>query len=164
MVYYKLLKPSETITGYRYRTQLMRLSRALKEKRPQYQKRHDKVILQHGSARPHVARPVKTYLETSKWEVLPHPPYSPDVAPSDHYLFRSMAHGLAHQHFRSYKEVKKWINSFCRKIIKDDFYLMPNHEPCLEFRRGKINNQRIKVHIKNVTHAKNMINRRIFFN
>ena len=27
---------------------------------------------------------------------LPHPPYSPDVTPSDYHLFRSMAHGLAH--------------------------------------------------------------------
>ncbi|GFX79669.1 mariner Mos1 transposase [Trichonephila clavipes] len=32
--YYELLKPTETITGDRYRTQLMRLSRALKDKRP----------------------------------------------------------------------------------------------------------------------------------
>ena len=84
LVYYELLKPTETITGDRYRMQLMRLNRALKDKRPQYNERHDKcVILQHDNARPHVAKVVKTYLETLKWEVLPHPPYSPDVAPSD---------------------------------------------------------------------------------
>ncbi|KAG5319593.1 MOS1T transposase, partial [Pseudoatta argentina] len=83
------------ITGDRYRLQLMRLSRALKEKRPLYAQRHDKVILLHDNARPHVAKPVKTYLETLKWEVLPHPPYSPDIAPSNFHLFRSMAHGLA---------------------------------------------------------------------
>ena len=50
--YYELLKPSETITEDRYRTQLMRFSKALKEKRPQYQERHDKVILQHENTRP----------------------------------------------------------------------------------------------------------------
>ena len=111
MVYYELLKSSETITGDRYRTQLMRLSRVVKEKRPQYQERHGKVILQHDKARPHVARPVKIYLETLKWEVLLYPPYSPDVAPSDYHLFQSMAHGLAYQHFHSYEEVKKWIDS-----------------------------------------------------
>ena len=49
VVYYELLKPTETIIGDRYRTQLMRLSRALKDKRPQYNERHDKVILQHDS-------------------------------------------------------------------------------------------------------------------
>jgi len=124
VVYYELLKPTETITGDRYRTQLMRLSRALKDKRPQYNERHDKVILQHDNARPHVAKVVKTYLETLKWEVLPHPPYSPDVAPSDYHLFRSMAHGLADQHFRSYEEVKNWIDSWIAS--KDDQF----------FRRG----------------------------
>lgn len=66
VIYYELLEPDETITGERYRTQLMRLSRALREKRPQYDQRHDKVILLHDNARPHVAKPVKTYLETLK--------------------------------------------------------------------------------------------------
>lgn len=34
-----------------------------------------------------------------KWEVLPHLPYSPDIAPSDFHLFRSMAHGPTDQRF-----------------------------------------------------------------
>ena len=105
-MYYELLKLTETITGDLYRTQLMRLSRALKDKQPQYKERHDKVILQPDNARAHVAKVVKTYLETLKWEVLPHLPYSPDVASLDYHLFRSMAHGLADQHFRSYEEEK----------------------------------------------------------
>ncbi|GFX49999.1 mariner Mos1 transposase [Trichonephila clavipes] len=86
-IYNELLKPTETITFHRYRTQLTRLSRALKDKRPKYNERHDKGILQHDNARPHVAKVVKTYLETLKWEVFPHPLYSPDLAPSDYHLF-----------------------------------------------------------------------------
>ena len=64
IVYNELFQPNEILTGDRYRLQLMRLSRALKEKRAQYEQRHDKVALQHDSARPHahVRRPVKTYL------------------------------------------------------------------------------------------------------
>lgn len=112
VVYYELLKSKERITGKLYRTQLMRLSQALKEKRPQYEERHDKVILLHDNARPHIADVVKKYLETLKWEVLPHPPYSPDIAPSDYHLFRSMQHGLAEQHFQSYEDVKNWIDSW----------------------------------------------------
>ncbi|GFW91220.1 mariner Mos1 transposase [Trichonephila clavipes] len=92
----------------------MRLSRALKDKWPQYNERHDKVLLQHDNA----AKVVKTYLETLKWEVLPHPLYSPDLAPSDYHLFRSMAHGLADQHVRSYEEVKNWTDSLIPS--KDD--------------------------------------------
>ena len=107
VVYYELLKPKETITGDCYRLQLRRLSRALKEKRLLYEQRNDKVILQHDNAGPHVAKPVKTYLEILKWEVLPHPPYSPDIAPFNYHLFRSMTHGLAEQHFHSYEDAKK---------------------------------------------------------
>ena len=74
VIYYELLKPNETITGERYRTKLMRLSRELREKPAQYEQRHERVILQHDNAQPHVVKPVETYLKTLKWEVLPHPP------------------------------------------------------------------------------------------
>ena len=99
-----------TITGAVYRRQLIRLSRALKEKRAHYYSRHDKVILLHDNARPHVVAPVKTYFETLKCEALPYTPYSPDIASSDFHLFRSMTHGLSERHFTSYKNTKNWVN------------------------------------------------------
>ncbi|KAG5322975.1 MOS1T transposase, partial [Pseudoatta argentina] len=37
---------------------------------------------------------------------------SPDIAPSDFHLFRSMAHGLADRRFHSYEEAQKWIDSW----------------------------------------------------
>ena len=83
-------KPNETITGDPYQLQLIRLSRALTEKLPLYEQRHDEVILQSNNIRPHVAKPVKMYLEMLKWKILPHPLYSPDIAPSDYHLLRTM--------------------------------------------------------------------------
>lgn len=62
-LYYELLKSGQTITGDLYRTQLIRLKRAIIEKRPEYANRHEAIIFQHDNARPHVARPVKNYLE-----------------------------------------------------------------------------------------------------
>ena len=135
VIYYDLLKPNETITGERYRTQMMRLRRALGEKRPQYKQRHGKVILQHDNARPHVAKPVETYLETLKWEVPTHPPYSPDIAPSDYYLFRSMAHRLADQQFRSYGDIKKWLDSW---IASKDEHFYRNGIRALPERWAKV--------------------------
>ncbi|KAG5320272.1 MOS1T transposase, partial [Pseudoatta argentina] len=84
-----------------------------------YAQRHDKVILLHDNARPHVAKPVKTYLETLKWEVLPHPPYSPDIAPSDFHLFRSMAHGLAQ------KWIDSWIASKDMSFFRRGIHVLP---------------------------------------
>lgn len=112
VLYYELLKPGETITGELYRKQLIRLKRALKEKRPEWETRHETLIFQHDNARPHVAQPVKTYLENSGWEVLPHPPYSPDLAPSDYHLFRSMQNALSGKRFTSVQGIKKWLDSF----------------------------------------------------
>ena len=70
------------------------------------------MVIQYDNARPHVVKSVKIYLKTFKWEVLPHPLYSPDIAPSDYYLFRSMAHGLANQQFRSYEDIEKCLDSW----------------------------------------------------
>jgi len=57
----------------RYRLQLIRLSRALREKRPEYEQRHDKIILLYDNARSHVTKVVKKYLEyLLKWDVLSH--------------------------------------------------------------------------------------------
>lgn len=63
VVYYELLKPSETITGKVYRRQLMRLKRAMEEKRLEWVNRHNKLIFQHDNAKPHTANVVKKYLQ-----------------------------------------------------------------------------------------------------
>jgi len=68
LVYYELLKPGDSITGDQYRLQLIRLSRALREKGSEHEQRH-KVILLHDNARPHVTKVVKKYLGTLKWDV-----------------------------------------------------------------------------------------------
>ena len=120
-IYHELLKPSKTITGDRYRLQLIRLNRALKEKRPEWDGRHDKLILLHDNARPHVAKPVKKYLEGVDWEVLLHPPYSPDIAPSDYHLFRSMQSALTGERFTSHESVENWLNEWIKSKEPDFF-------------------------------------------
>ena len=65
VLYYELLKPGETINAERYRTQLIRLKRAIAEKRPKHATRHEAIILHHDNARPHVSIPVKNYLENT---------------------------------------------------------------------------------------------------
>ena len=46
------------------------------------------------------------------WEVLPHPPYSPDLAPSDFHLFRSLEHFISGKRFINVHEVEAELNSF----------------------------------------------------
>lgn len=110
VVYYELLQSGETINGDVYRRQLIRLKRAIEENRPEYVNRHNKLIFHHDNARPHIAKPVKNYLEGQNWEVLHHPPYSPDIAPSDYYLFRSMQSALSGERFDSFESIKIWLD------------------------------------------------------
>ena len=65
VLYYELLKLGESINRERYRTQLIRLKSAIAEKRPEYATRREAIIFYHDNARPHVAIPVKNYLENS---------------------------------------------------------------------------------------------------
>ena len=95
VIHYELLKPCETVNTERYRQQIMDLNQALREKRPEYQKRQHKVILLHDNAPSHTAKPVKETIEAFSWEILSHAAYSPDLAPSIYYLFASMAHALS---------------------------------------------------------------------
>lgn len=65
-------------------------ARFTEKKWPERLNRSSKLIFQHDNAWPHVTNVVKYYLKRRNWEVLLHPPYSPDPYPSDYYLFRSM--------------------------------------------------------------------------
>jgi hypothetical protein len=67
-----------------------------------------------------------TTLLKLKWDVLPHPPYSSDLAPSDYHLFGSKKGVLGGKRFRNNDEfiadVQIWIHkqpkTFFEKGIK----------------------------------------------
>ena len=64
------------------------------------------VCLQHDNALRHAARHTVKQIQDFKLEVLPHPPYFPDLEPSDFHLFWSLQDPLRGRHFRSDGEVK----------------------------------------------------------
>lgn len=112
VVYYELLKPGETVNTERYRQQMINLNHALLVKRPEWEERRDRPILLHDNAPAHTAKPVKDTIKALKWDILPHLPYSPDLAPSDYHLFAQMGGALANQHFTSYEDVAKWLDGW----------------------------------------------------
>ena len=70
------------------------------------------VQLLHDNARPHIAKLVKEKLETFGWNIIPHLLSSPDIAPTDFYLFRSMQNFLDGKEFENDEEVKSAIFTF----------------------------------------------------
>jgi len=111
VIHFELLKPGETVTADLYCQQLDRVCNKLFEKRPVLINRKS-VVLQHDNARPHVARLTQEKIKELNWEVLPHPPYSPDIAPSDFHLFRSLEHSLRNKTFRNIDDVRAHLESY----------------------------------------------------
>lgn len=90
VVMFELLPRNVNVTAAFYCEQLQRLSAEIHRMRPQL----GQVRFLHDNARPHTALITRDTLLKLGWEVLPHPPYSPDLAPSDYHLFRSLQHFL----------------------------------------------------------------------
>lgn len=122
VVFYELLNTNETVTADRYQRQLDDLDRALKEKRPAIANKRYKVLFHDDNARPHRAKDTKKKVEELGWERMDHPPYSPDIAPSDYHLFRSMQIDLADVRFRNADEVREWIDDWLAKKDEEYFY------------------------------------------
>ena len=63
------------------------------------------------------------------WEVLIHPPYSPDIAPSDFHLFRSLQNSLNEKSFHFLKGYKKHLEQFFvqndKKFCEDGIMKLP---------------------------------------
>lgn len=116
IIYYELLDDN-TVTAELYCNQLDRLSRAIAEKRPQ---KH-KILFLHDNAKVHTAKKTSEKLLQLGWEVLPHPPYSPDIAPSDYYLFKILKQHLQEKNFDDREHLKRELDNFFASKSKD-FY------------------------------------------
>ena len=71
-----------------------------------------KVYLLPDNARRRVCKVAQEKLKQFRWTIVPHPPYSPDLAPSDYHLLRSLQNFLNGQEFRDAAEVKSAIKTF----------------------------------------------------
>ena len=69
------------------------LRQAIERKRSEFINRKG-VVVHHDNARAHTSLMTRETLREFDREVLMHPPYSPDVTPSDHDLFRSLQNSL----------------------------------------------------------------------
>ena len=58
---------------------------------------------------------------TTSCTTVTHPPYSPDLAPSDYHLFGPLKEGVRGQHFTSDQEVKHAVRNWL-KMQPADFY------------------------------------------
>ncbi|UYV74155.1 hypothetical protein LAZ67_11002260 [Cordylochernes scorpioides] len=107
------LPPNTTVNAAKYCEALTKLRAAIKRKHPGLLSR--KVLLVHDNARPHAVRTTQTLLESFKWVIFPHPPYSLDLTPSDFHLFPALKLHLGGKHFANDDEVQAEANHWLRR-------------------------------------------------
>ncbi|KAJ4427860.1 hypothetical protein ANN_23861 [Periplaneta americana] len=104
----------ETVNADRYCETLRKLRRAIQNKRRGMLTAG--VVLLHDNARPHTARRTAAVLTEFGWELFDHPPYSPDLAPSDFHVFLHLKKFLSSsERFGNDEELKtsvtRWFHS-----------------------------------------------------
>ena len=110
--YVGLFTKRSTITGVYYANLLDQLRTAIHEKRRG--KFSKGVLLQQDNARVSTCKVAMDAVERNGYELIPHPAYSPDLAPSDFFLFPNLKKDIRGLHFRSDEEVvmavEEWVN------------------------------------------------------
>jgi len=67
------------------------------------------------NTQPHASGAVSEILEKHGWQVLPHPPYSPDMSPPAFDLFPKLKKPLHGKRFRSIEEVSDEVTRVMRR-------------------------------------------------
>jgi len=96
----ELLLYGQTLNSDLYCQQLDRLKETIAQKRPALANRRG-IVFHQDNARPHTSIVTHQKLWELGWKVLMHPPYNPDLIPSDYHLFLSMANNFAGKKFVS---------------------------------------------------------------
>ncbi|KAJ4427620.1 hypothetical protein ANN_25268 [Periplaneta americana] len=123
-----------TINANRYCETLRKLRRAIQNKRRGMLSRG--AVLLHDNARPHTAASTRELLDQFCWEIFDHPPYSPDLAPSDFHLFTKLKDFLGGTRFGSDEELKKTVNTWLNELVAEEYNtgilkLVNRYDKCL---------------------------------
>lgn len=83
-------------------------------KRERRRKMTHGILLQHDNARPHVSDKTNDAIRRLGFECLSHPPYSPDLAWSDYWLFEEMKRPLRGKRFSEFKDLEQTVNHWVK--------------------------------------------------
>ena len=115
-----VLPEGSTMTGQYYCENILKpLFKIINEKKPGVGTK--KVEILHDNARPYKTALVQEILDENKVNVVLHPPYSPDLAPCDFWLFAKIKNGLAGQQFSRIQDLARTVNSELKRIPSSEY-------------------------------------------
>lgn len=104
------LQDRKTVTADWYVTKcLPKVLEAWRERRPQTGTRG--LQLHHDNASAHTARATTAFLEEKNVKLVTHPPYSPDLAPNDFFLFPLVKRQLKGKKFQTPEDARRFFEA-----------------------------------------------------
>ncbi|KAH9501546.1 hypothetical protein DERF_012385 [Dermatophagoides farinae] len=137
LIYWELMEYQQQLTPEHYCSQLDIVRYHVQNKRPellsslnnnnnynyihhhhhhqqqQQQQPISNVIYHHDNVRAHKSEMTREkLLKHFEWEILTHPPFSPDISPSDFHLFRSLKSSFSGKHFHKLEHISEHLQKF----------------------------------------------------
>jgi len=81
----------------------------------------DDWVLHHDNAPANTALSIREFLPKKNIPVLPHPPYSADLAKCDFYLFPKLKSKLKDHHFGTMENIQKIVTDELHTLTENDF-------------------------------------------
>ncbi|EGI59805.1 FLJ37770-like protein, partial [Acromyrmex echinatior] len=78
-------------------------------------------LLHHDNALAHISLLVREFLAKNNTLMMPQPPYSPDLAPCDFFLFLKLKRPMKGRRYATIEEIKTASKEELNKITKNDF-------------------------------------------
>lgn len=119
MVYTHTVPQGQMVNANYYIAVLKQLIKDhIPKKRPDLVKRWK---LHEDNARPHVAHAVQDFLALKNIQTVPHPPYSPDLAPNDFFFYPTVKKDLKGRRFASATAAVKPLEAILKTLSYQDF-------------------------------------------
>lgn len=96
------------------------LTDLVRQKRPDLWK-DNSWFLHHDNAPSHTALVIRDHFARNSTHIVPQPPYSPDLAPCDFWLFAKLKRPLRGHRFESIEEIKTETKKELKAIPEEDF-------------------------------------------
>ena len=106
IVHHEFVPRGKMVNRQLYQEVLARLKDPVHRKRPELWKTRT-WMLHHDNAPAHASLLIRSYLAKHQTSVVPHPPYSPDLAPAEFFPFPKLKTNLKGRRFQTIEEIQE---------------------------------------------------------
>ena len=120
IVHFEFLPQGQTVNQYVYKEILRRLMRLVQDKSMDLWE-NNAWVLHHDNAPAHSALSIRQFLAERNIPTLEQPPYSPDLAPCDFFLFPKLKGVIKGTRFPDVEAIKRAMTTELQRILEETF-------------------------------------------